>query len=103
MSLVRPEFRDTHADDGYQCGKAGEQTECDQEAAKQLREDHEGQGDAMSQMEGVGEDILKMAEVLELIDTIVKAENEAESEPQCQHGYVEGASTVCGREEFFQV
>ena len=103
MPPMSPEFCDTHADDGYQRGKTGEEAECDQEAAKQLREDNEGQGDAMSEVEGVGEDILKMAEVPEFIDTIVKAEDETEGNPQRQKGDVEGAFTVCGREEFFHI
>ena len=57
----------------------------------------------MAKMEWVREDVFEMAEVLELVDTVVKAEDEAESKPQCQYGDVEGASTVCGREEFFHV
>ena len=103
MSLVCPKFRDGHADDGDQCGKAGEEPEGDQQAAEQLSEDDEDQGDTMAKMERVREDVFEMAEVLELVDTIIKAEDEAESKPQCQYGDVEGACTVCGREEFFHV
>ena len=103
MAFVRPEFGHAHADDGYQRGKAGEKAKCDQQAAKQLGEDDEDQGNAVAKMEWVGKDVFEVAEVPELVDTIIKAEDEAEGYPQGENGDVESAFAVCGRKEFFHV
>jgi TolA-binding protein len=103
VSSMSPEFGYPHAYDGNQRGKTGEETKGDQQTAEQFREDNEGQGDAMADMKRIGKDILKMTEILEFIDAIIQAEDQAESEPKYEECDVEGAFIICGREKFFHV
>ena len=100
MTFEGPEFGDTHADDRHQCGKAGKEAKGEQEAAKELGEDDQCQGDAMAKVKGVGEHILQVPEVLEFVEAIEEAEDQAEGYTQNQEGEVEGSFGVLGGKEF---
>ena len=103
MCLIGPEFGYAHVDDQHQGGKPGEEPQGQQQAAKKLGEDHQRQADAVAEVKGVGENVLQMAEILELFDAIKEAEDEAKSHAQGQDGNIECPLGIRGREEFFHV
>lgn len=103
MTFEGPEFGDTHADDCDQCGEPGKEAEGEQEAAEELGEDDQCQGDAVAKMKGVGEYILQVAEVLEFIEAIIEAEDQPKGYTQNQEGDVEGAFGILGGKEFLHV
>ena len=90
VAPVHQEFGYTHADDEGEGGEAGEQAEGYQEGAEEFGEDHQDQGDAVAEVDGIGKHILKMSEIPELVEAVVETENEAKCNPQDQHRQIEG-------------
>jgi hypothetical protein len=57
----------------------------------------------MAKVKGVGEHILQVAEVLEFVEAIEEAEDQAKGYTQDQEGDVEGPFGILGGKEFLHV
>src|SRR5262249_41841392 len=96
VAVVGPEFGYAHAETGYERGKTGEETQYEQQAAEQFREDDQDEGDAVAYMEGVGEHILQVCEILQFVQTVINTKYQTEGKAQRQDRYVEGAFGILG-------
>jgi hypothetical protein len=103
MSLVRYEFGDCEFYDEDEGGETGKEAQGYEEAAEQFGEDDQGKGNAMTDMEGIGEDILEVSEVLYFVETIEVTEDKPEYRADRKCCDVERGFGVGGGEELFHV
>jgi len=94
--MVCEKFGHTHADDQEQSGEPGKETQHQEQAAEQLREDHQRQAEAMSEVHRVGKNILEVTEIFELIEAVIKTNDQAKSHTEGEYSDVEGAFGIGG-------
>lgn len=100
LSSVKEEGGDGHADNQHESGYPGEESQHQQEGAKDLRKDDQDQAPAMTNMKRIEKYGLLVAEMHHFGKPVIDTDQQAEGEAQEQGGEVKACFGVGSGQKF---